>query len=511
MEFSGLKRSLQLAGLAKDMTLLRASRHRVNEAKAREHVIERLGRLHGLPQKMAQILSLGELSTENPVFTPLTEFEATLTFAEIQTLLAAELNVQPELLFRSLDEAGISASLGQVHAGQLHSGEKVAVKVQYPGIAEALATDLNALGWISAPVGGLKKEFDLAAYQSEMQSMLLLELDYYHEAEMLKTFAHLVKDFSEFEVPQVFPAACNGRVLTMGWLEGSAFPTVQTWSQSQRQSLAESILKFFLLSFFQWQLIHSDPHPGNYRFRLEQEKPIIGLLDFGCVKKLTPAFVENLHQLIWSLIRQTNTEDQLFELFLKMDFQEKFLFPMRSKLLPLCQILFAPFLSSEPVVASALQMGAKVQALLGEDRWNFRFAGPAHLLFFLRAYQGLLQYLKALETPICWRELLEEYAPAKVFTEEEPLARTEKTSPPTSKHFLRIQLKQGDETKIMLKYRAEMAAELSELVPEDIQVLLREKKINLKAIQAQAAQNGFGPSVLFEFEDQQQRLKVWIA
>jgi hypothetical protein len=63
----------------------------------------------------------------------------------------------------------------------------------------------------------------------------------------------------------------------------------------------------------------------------------------------------------------------------------------------------------------------------------------------------------------------------------------------------------------MLKYRAEMAAELSELVPEDIQVLLREKKINLKAIQAQAAQNGFGPSVLFEFEDQQQRLKVWIA
>jgi len=511
MDFSGLKRSLQLTGLAKDMAMLGASQHRLNEAKAREHLIDRLGRLHGLPQKMAQILSLNELSSHDQTFTALTEHAATLPFAEVQAILQAELGQAPEAVFAWIDTEGISASLGQVHAAQLQSGGKVALKVQYPGIVAALETDLKALGWISAPVGGLKKGFDLAAYQSEMQTMLLQELDYQHEAEMLMAFSGLVQNLEAFEVPLFFSEASTERVLTMSWLNGGNFQAVQNWSVPQRQLLAEHILRFFLLSCFQWRLLHSDPHPGNYRFRLEAGEPLIGLLDFGCVKKLSPDFVLHLRQLIWTLIRGQGQSERLFELFLKLGFKELFLFPLREKLPALCQILFAPFLSAEPVLVSDLQMGEKVSALLGEDRWNFRFAGPATLLFFLRTYQGLLQYLKALDVPINWRLLFEQYVPEEVIQAkiENPFVGERSTLTPA--RFLYMHVKEAGEIKVKLQFKAELAGKLIDLVPEDIQETLPSRGIDLIAIQTKAAAEGFVPGELFELAENQRQFKVWLA
>jgi len=511
MDLSGLKRSLQLTGLAKDMVLLQARRHGMHEAKMREHLIERLGHLHGLPQKMAQILSLNELTSTEQAFTPLTEYPTTLPLEEIKAEIKSHFGKEPEELFAWLDPTGISASLGQVHAARLHNGRKVAVKVQYPGMHTILETDLKALGWLSAPVGGMKKGFDLEAYQKEMHDMLMLELDYLHEAEMQQEFYQALQNRPEYELPVSIPSLSNQQILTMSWLEGNPFEHVKNWSGLQRKQLAEQILNFFLNSCFQWHRLHSDPHPGNYRFRLENQQPVLGLLDFGCVKKLNPLFVQHFQILIWEFIQGSTHPSQIFEHFLAMGFKEDFLGPMRLKLEPLCKHLFAPFLTAKPFDLRAWKLGEGVTEILGDDRWNFRFAGPASLLFFIRSYQGLLQYLKALDIEISWQAFFEQTVPKRMTQSPEmKTVKTETLTKDGAAQNLCIRLKRGGETKVLMKFQACMASELVELVPDEIKPLLDEKKIDLSALQAQAIQGGFCPGTLFEIEDKKSNLKVWL-
>lgn len=520
MDFSRIKRSVALTGLAKDMLLLRAKRHRLNEACAREHLIQRLGHLHGLPQKMAQILSLSELDAEEQAFTTLTEYESVLTLSEIMTELKENLDTDPNKIFAHIDPKGISASLGQVHPAKLHDGRKVAIKVQYPRIRKNLETDLKALGWLAAPVGGLKKGFDMNAYRQEMNQMLRLELNYQHEAQMLQHFSHCIKELPGYEVPKVIEHASKKNVLTMTWLEGTAFDQVKHWSKEQRSHLATQTLKLFLYSCFHWRSLHSDPHPGNYRFRREEDDQVtIGLLDFGCVKKLSSTFTQDLHTLIWKLIHTQNSPLDLLETYLALGFKEEYLLPMRDKLLPLSKLLFEPFLKDQVVSIQDWNLGQRVSDILGEDRWNFRFAGPANLLFFMRTYQGLLQYLKALKEPLNWHQIFVEHLPENTLTTgvstvpsnaSRTIISPNHDQKPAQTQFLRIRLKEGNETKVLLKYRSALAAELDTLVPDDIKKILVSKNIDLKAIQDEAIANQFQPGILFELSENLRCLKVWI-
>ncbi len=510
-----LARSFQLGLLAKDMVRLRHQKDHRNAEKARGLFVERLGLLHGLPQKIGQILSLTELTEEEQVYTPLTESQATLSpevaFSEIEKSLGARISD----CFQSIEEKGISASLGQVHPAVLLDGRKVAVKIQYPGIEETLKLDLRALGWLSAPIGGLRRGFDLAAYRREVGCMLAQELDYRQEAEMIQNYRLLTSNWNQVWVPEVVEEFSGERILTMTWVEGEPFSSTLTWPLQQRRALSTCLLRLFLSSVFKWGVLHADPHPGNYRFHHRNGRVVVGLLDFGCVKRLEAQTVEGLAGLIADVIdgQRAPHPDEVLSRFVEMGFSQQLLSPMADRLIPLSQVLFEPFFVDRPFSLSSWNLGQKANDILGEFRWNFRFAGPAQMIFFMRAYQGLIKYLEALDAPINWRAALEEAWESLKTMPPTGLAvqgRKEKGKRLLKSERLRIKVMEADQTKVEVTFGAAAAENLPDLVPEETRAKLDERDIDLDEIVRDVVARDFEPGELFHLKEGTKSIRVWL-
>lgn len=505
-----LKRSWRLGLLAKDMARVRLSKDEKTREQARHKLVQRMGALHGLPQKIGQILSLSELTGEEKTYTPLTESTPAVPAQEALEEIARQLERPLSRCFQEVESEGISASLGQVHRAVLLDGRRVAVKFQYPGIAETIEHDLKALGWLTAPMGGLKRGFDVKDYQREVGSRLHEELDYRHEARTLKHFAHFVSGWDDVEVPQVIDELSGDRILTMTWLEGEPFSADQSWSQEERQQLGATLLRLFLTSCLRWGYLHADPHPGNYRFSRRNGKPVVGLLDFGCVKRLDRETVKALRYLLYDVIEGKLDDDpeRALALYLALGFKRDALEPMQHLLAPLSRVLFEPFLTRKPFPPSQWRMGERVEEVLGDFRWNFRFAGPANLIYFMRAYQGIVQYLEALDVPVNWREILDEAAgkterPATpvlpVVAKRQAKART-----------LKIQVLENNRQKVALTFQAHCAENLPELLPPDLEEKLAARAIDVHRIAEEAAVGGFEPGELFILEENNKSIRVWL-
>ena len=135
------------------------------------------------------------MTQQDQPFTTLTESDHVLTEGQATALVEDYLGLSIPEVFDRFDAKGIGGSLGQVHRGVLKDGRAVAVKIQYPDIAATLALDLKALGWLTAPIDGLRKGFDRRAYQTEVGAMLTRELDYRREAEMIRTFSRFTAEY----------------------------------------------------------------------------------------------------------------------------------------------------------------------------------------------------------------------------------------------------------------------------------------------------------------------------
>ena len=505
-------RSWQLGKLAANMAQLHYRRQNGGSAQARRRLVNRLVSLHGLPQKIGQILSLSELTDPAPAYRVLTEGPMALTadvaFSEMEKALGSKLSEH----FQSVDKKGISASLGQVHRAVLLDGRDVAVKVQYPGIADALRLDLRALGWLTAPVGSLRRGFNLGAYQEEVGRMISEELDYRHEAEMIRRFNGFTAGEGQVQVPEVIENLSGERILTMTWITGEPFSKIQHWSEDHRQELSRCLLRIFLAGCFEWGHLHADPHPGNYRFRRRNGQVVVGLLDFGCVKKIEKPVVDALNGLIQAVIHGTarKQKDQVFSQYLQMGFDPDLLAPMADLLVPLTQALFVPFCSREPFPLHAWNLGGQLEEILGEYRWNFRIAGPAELIYFIRAYQGLIQYLKALEAPVNWREVLDEIRSAPV---SEPTSVQQLTSEKgylmKSKSLL-IRVSEGKQTRVKLTFPASAVENLIDLVPAEMVSKLERRNIDVGQIARDAVATDFEPGELFQMQEGAKCVRVWL-
>ena len=505
-----LKRAAELGGLARNLASLRRGSS-ASAKKSQLAVVQRLARLHGLPQKIGQILSLGELGEDEPCFSSLTEtapgLSAQEAFQEIEEALGRPL----EDCFLRIEEEGVGASLAQVHQAVLRDGRTVAVKIQYPSMAEALDVDLHALGWLTAPVGGLHRGFDLSGYRREIGGMFREELDFRHEARMLGSFVRVARGFPRVEIPEVIEECSGPRVLTMTWLGGEPFSSTQAWPLEARREAASTLLRLFLESCFSWGLLHADPHSGNYRFRLEHERPVIGLLDFGCVKKLDARTTWALASLIEDTAADQLEATRASAHFETLGFQALLLVPMQHLLPGLCEILFEPFCTSGPFDLHAWRLGERVEAHLGEFRWNFRMAGPPELIFFMRAYQGLIQYLKALEAPVNWQEAYRSLTmPALLQQPRSDQPVRPAPAVPVLSRALKIRVLQHGCTKAEVTFPPTAAENLVELLPPGLDEKLSRRGIDVARIARETASGGFAPGDLFQFEEGAKSYRVWL-
>lgn len=502
-----LGRPLGLGALARDAAWARLR----GSAEGRARVVRRLGSLHGLPQKIGQILALAELPSGADTYAPLTEGAAAMPPDEAFALLQERLGRPLADCYLGVAPEGTAASLGQVHRALLRDGREVAVKIQYPNVREDLEFDLRAIDWLSLPLGGFGRGFDLEAYRSELGGMMREELDYRHEAALLREFGDRARALDWLTVPEVIEELSTDRVLTMTWVEGESFRAVAGWSVAERETIARHLVRLFLRGALDWRLLHADPNPGNYRFARRNGRVTLGLLDYGCVKRLQPTDASTLTALLQGVRHDSLPDgDRLLSYYVALGFDAKLTEPMAHLLPALTRLVFEPFGVRGPFDLSRWNLGPRAGELLGELRWNLRTAGPAGLLFFVRSYQGLLQYLKALGVAIDWAACLDEVLAGAAAPAPAPVPVPATSHAPTLARHLRVRVCDNGSQRVELTFRAQLAADLPDLVPEDVGGQLAARAVDVHAIARTAAEHGFPPGELFELRDGAKHVRVWL-
>ncbi len=206
-----------------------------------------------------------------------------------------ELGAPPDTLFAEWDPVPIaSASIGQVHRAITFDDRPVAVKVQYPGVAEAVAADLANADWLFGLLASMFPGLEPGPVVSEIKARLVEELDYRLEARNQRYYSTFFDRHPFITVPAVVDHLSTDRVLTSDLAVGSTFAEVTTWSHDERNLAAETLFRFSFGSIYRLHAFNGDPHPGNYLFH---EGGRVTFLDFGLVKRFTPnetALFENL-------------------------------------------------------------------------------------------------------------------------------------------------------------------------------------------------------------------------
>src|ERR1700722_5459395 len=202
-------------------------------------------------------------------------------------VVAQELGAPPERAFARWDPQPIAAaSIGQVHRALTLDGQAVAVKVQYPGIAEMMAADLRNVALLRRILRITAPAQDVDALLTELRDRVLEELDYRREAASQQRFAAYYRDHPTIHVPRVISQLSTRRVLTTELSDGARFAELASWPQRERDLAAETIYRFVFRSLYEVRAFNGDPHPGNYLF---QRGGKVTFLDFGLVRRFTLA------------------------------------------------------------------------------------------------------------------------------------------------------------------------------------------------------------------------------
>jgi predicted unusual protein kinase regulating ubiquinone biosynthesis (AarF/ABC1/UbiB family) len=284
--------------------------------RAAERYAELLGRSKGALMKAGQALSFVSIGPAVP-----SEFQRAwqTALSRLRTdappmapelargVLERELGKTTEEAFAHFDwEPLAAASIGQVHAAQLPDGRRVAVKIQYPGVAAAIRDDLRNTELLStflSLIGGLsptRLRMDFKGVAREIEARVTEELDYRQEAASQAMFADLYRGHPFIHVPDVVGQLCTDRVLTQELVEGLQWSEALVAPADLRDSWAEVIHRFSYGSFHRFAMFNADPHPGNYIFH---DDGSVSFLDFGCVKRFHRGQVEMMDDILRSSIR----------------------------------------------------------------------------------------------------------------------------------------------------------------------------------------------------------------
>jgi predicted unusual protein kinase regulating ubiquinone biosynthesis (AarF/ABC1/UbiB family) len=218
----------------------------------------------------------------------------------VAQVVRAELGAAPERVFAQWDPTPIAAaSIGQVHRATTRSGVRVAVKVQYPGVDEAIRADLVNTDLLFRVLGTMFPGLDPGPLVAELRARVSEELDYGTEADNQRFFADAYRGHPHIAVPGVVDDLSTRRVLTTELAEGARFAEVEQWPQAERDLAGEAIYRFVFRSIYQLHAFNGDPHPGNYLFRPGGH---VTFLDFGLVKRYEAAEVALFESLIRTFI-----------------------------------------------------------------------------------------------------------------------------------------------------------------------------------------------------------------
>jgi predicted unusual protein kinase regulating ubiquinone biosynthesis (AarF/ABC1/UbiB family) len=379
-----------------------------------ERIAETMGILKGAAMKVGQTIAVLADGTDLPpevarILGKLHDSGAPIDFEIIREDVEKELGGTLEELFLEFDPVPVgSASLGQAHAAKLLDGTDVVVKVLHRGIEQSVDSDLKAMQAMMKASRLVKRDQEeVEQVFVEIRDRLIEELDYYKEAANLEYFQSHLKDMDGIRVPSHFPSHSTGRVLTMSRLNGVHIQTfLENSTPEARRRAGLSLVRVFHEMAYRLRTLHADPHPGNYLF---EEDGTVGLLDFGCVKRLDLYFMGKYSQIARSGIASDRkaTLEMAHELgVIKGEDPEA-----EDLFWELCEII------TEPFRGGVYQCGVNDDNLLKQIQkiapQFLRFPqiqAPKETVYLHRALAGVYQMARKLELKMDFNELFQEYS-----------------------------------------------------------------------------------------------------
>jgi predicted unusual protein kinase regulating ubiquinone biosynthesis (AarF/ABC1/UbiB family) len=259
-------------------------------AATAEKMLEMFGSMKGAAMKVGQIASFVDLdlppeaqAAYHEVLAELRDAAPAVDTDQIVALMTEEFGAPPDEVFATWDRTPVaSASIGQVHRATLPDGTEVVTKVQYPGVAEAIESDLANMETFAPLAKVISPNLQIRPLMEEMRVRLVDELDYQREAQYQHAFHERYDGHPFIRIPRVHHDYCRPRVLTTEYCEGASFDAMMERStQAERERYGEILYRFIFGSINRFRLFNADPHPGNYLFPGDGT---VVFLDFGSTK-----------------------------------------------------------------------------------------------------------------------------------------------------------------------------------------------------------------------------------
>tara|TARA_B100000809_G_scaffold139109_1_gene136740 strand:- start:4598 stop:5914 length:1317 start_codon:yes stop_codon:yes gene_type:complete len=288
------------------------AKNRLDEENAKD-IYNGLSELKGSALKVAQMMSMDEELLPKAFVEKfsLAQFSVPPLSAPLsKKVISRELGGDPEKKFDKINYvSSYAASIGQVHEAWI-GDQKLALKVQYPGVAESISSDLNLIKPFALRMFNLKSA-EVEVYFLEVKNKLYEETDYKLELNQLREISAACNHIDGLVFPRAFKDLSSKYLLTMEWMEGLHLSeyTQSGVSIEQRNKIAQSLWDFFMYQIHILQKVHADPHPGNF---LVSNKNELIALDFGCVKVLPKEFYDPYFEL--TKMENINNRDKLLAL-----------------------------------------------------------------------------------------------------------------------------------------------------------------------------------------------------
>src|SRR3954447_15114111 len=255
--------------------------------EAAEQMVDTLGKMKGAAMKIGQLASFIDTEFLPPEYRDLYQDKLAdlrtsappMPWKKVKKVLEEEWDESPEELFEDFDQdASPAASIGQVHRARLPDGREVAVKIQYPGVAEAIRADLQNAGMFLRLAKALAPGLDAKAAAEELKERVSEELDYELEAQNQRSFSRGYRGHPFIYVPDVITRLSTRRVMVSEWVEGMGFEDVKELPQEDKVRFGEIVFRFCFGSIYHLQHFNADAHPGNY---LLMDDGKVAFLDCG--------------------------------------------------------------------------------------------------------------------------------------------------------------------------------------------------------------------------------------
>jgi predicted unusual protein kinase regulating ubiquinone biosynthesis (AarF/ABC1/UbiB family) len=261
-------------------------------------MVKTLGTMKGAAMKIAQLASFIDTEFLPPEYAALYQEELSklrsqappMAWKKVKEVLDEEWEDPVEELFEEFEhDAAAAASIGQVHRAVLPDGRRVAVKIQYPGVADAVRHDMQNAGMLLRLAKALAPGLDAKAAAAELKERVLEELDYEYEAQNQRSFSRGYRGHPFIYVPDVITRLSRRRVLVTEWVDGMPFEQIKELPQEEKDRFGEIIFRFCFGSIYHLQHFNADAHPGNY---LLMDDGKVAFLDFGMTKQLDKEQIE---------------------------------------------------------------------------------------------------------------------------------------------------------------------------------------------------------------------------